>query len=426
MPLGPIKYEYDILVPESNFEWCEGPIKSLGVDLCHRTEDLLKLNYARSLGKIKTALQIWDKIYLTLYGKVTILNSFILSQLVYLMSVLPSPTEEFLIQIHRMIFNFLWSGKPDKIKRNVMILRKSQGGMLVPDISLKNKSLKAAWVQRMSKQEVKWKVFISSKIPINLDLFWKCNLNEYDATQLINNIPNRLVKEIIISWFEYSHHEPCNKISIHNQIIWFNSHVKVDNHTIFIKTLYDQDILYIHQFLDTNGEHLTLVQFEEKHNVHINMLDYYGIITAIPRQWRKKIREQGDTIEVNYTPNNALIALHQKHHVCKLIYSKFIENIHAASIPTGYRKWEAYLTEDLTLADWEQSFTRMYMHMKCSKYLAMQFKILHFILVTKEKLLQWGLAQDDICTFCEEEIETLPHIFVECEVTKLFWSTLYQ
>ena len=58
----------------------------------------------------------------------------------------------------------------------------------------------------------------------------------------------------------------------------------------------------------------------------------------------------------------------------------------------------------------------------------MQFKILHFILVTKEKLLQWGLAQDDIklCTFCEEEIETLPHIFVECEVIKLFWSTMYQ
>ena len=94
MPLGPIKYEYDILAPGSNFEWCEGPIKSLGVDL-------LKLNYARSLGKIKTALQIWDKRYLTLYGKVTILNSFILSQLVYLMSVLPSPTEEFLIQIHK-------------------------------------------------------------------------------------------------------------------------------------------------------------------------------------------------------------------------------------------------------------------------------------------------------------------------------------
>ena len=58
MPLGPIKYEHDILAPESNFEWCEGPITSLGVDHCHRTEDLLKFNYARSIGKIKTALQI--------------------------------------------------------------------------------------------------------------------------------------------------------------------------------------------------------------------------------------------------------------------------------------------------------------------------------------------------------------------------------
>ena len=36
---------------ESNFEWCEGPTHNLGVDICHITEDLTKLNYARSLGK---------------------------------------------------------------------------------------------------------------------------------------------------------------------------------------------------------------------------------------------------------------------------------------------------------------------------------------------------------------------------------------
>ena len=60
----------------------------------------------------------------------------------------------------------------------------------------------------MSKQEAKWKVFVSSKIPINLDLFFTCNLNEYDATPPTNNISNWLVNEIIIYWFEYSHNEP--------------------------------------------------------------------------------------------------------------------------------------------------------------------------------------------------------------------------
>ena len=53
MPLGIIKYQYNKIVPECNFEWTEGPIRSLGVDICHRTEDLLKLNYTKALKKME-------------------------------------------------------------------------------------------------------------------------------------------------------------------------------------------------------------------------------------------------------------------------------------------------------------------------------------------------------------------------------------
>ena len=142
MPLGSIKHEYDILVPESGFEWCEGPIKCIGVDICHITEDLLKLNYARALEKIKAIIQIWDKRYLTLFGKVMILNSFIISQLIYLLSVLPAPPKNTMTQINKYIFEFMWNGKPNKIKRNIMLLAKEHGGMAVPDIMMKNIALK--------------------------------------------------------------------------------------------------------------------------------------------------------------------------------------------------------------------------------------------------------------------------------------------
>ena len=76
-------------------------LKCLGVDICHRTEDLLKLNYARALEKIKAIIQIWDKRYLTLFGKVMILNSFIISQLIYLLSVLPAPPKNTMTQINK-------------------------------------------------------------------------------------------------------------------------------------------------------------------------------------------------------------------------------------------------------------------------------------------------------------------------------------
>ena len=72
---------------------------------------------------------------MTLYGKIIILNSFVISQFVYLMSVLPSPTNEMIIDIEFFLFRYIWNGKPDKIKREFMKMPKAIGGMSVPDIS---------------------------------------------------------------------------------------------------------------------------------------------------------------------------------------------------------------------------------------------------------------------------------------------------
>jgi len=45
---------------------------------------------------------------------------------------------------------------------------------------------------------------------------------------------------------------------------------------------------------------------------------------------------------------------------------------------------------------------------------------------TQEMLFRWGLAETDLCRFCEEEIESLPHILVECEVIKPIWTQIQQ
>jgi len=44
--------------------------------------------------------------------------------------------------------------------------------------------------------------------------------------------------------------------------------------------------------------------------------------------------------------------------------------------------------------------------------------------VISVELLQWNIVESDVCTFCNEQIETLPHLLVECEVVKLFWTDL--
>ena len=99
-----------------------------------------------------------------------------------------------MIQINKYIFEFMWNGKPDKIKRNIMLLAKEHGGMAVPDIMMKNIALKVAWVQRIVTTETKWKSVISTHIPINLDIYWKCNMKENDVHMVTNKFRNTFVK----------------------------------------------------------------------------------------------------------------------------------------------------------------------------------------------------------------------------------------
>ena len=199
-----------------------------------------------------------------------------------------------------------------------MLLAKEHGGMAVPDIMMKNIALKVAWVQRIVTTEAKWKSVISTRIPINLDIFWKCNMNENDVHMVTNKFRNTFVKEIIQSWFDYSYYNP-NIDSLRCQVIWFNSHIQVNNCTIFNKLMYDNGIIYIHQFLDENGEAISIHQIQGRLAIHVDILEYYGIISAIPRPWKRILKAQCRAMKTDYSPK-AFIALEKNNHVCICTY----------------------------------------------------------------------------------------------------------
>jgi len=126
-PLGRIIYNYNKIISECNFQWTEDPINSLGVVICHRTEELIKLNYNKALKKTENLFKIWGRRYLTLYWKVKIIDTFVISQLVYLLSVFHSPPEKMLIQINKVLFEFVWNAKPYKVQRSSMKLPRKKG-----------------------------------------------------------------------------------------------------------------------------------------------------------------------------------------------------------------------------------------------------------------------------------------------------------
>ena len=127
--------------------------------------------------------------------------------------------------------------------------------------------------------------------------------------------------------------------------------------------------------------------------------------------------DTGVQIEYKYNFDKLL---QTKNKICKFV-KNMVNNI-TEKPQNVFDKWDSYFKQDLKYEEWVESLCNMY---KCNKSIELQhfhFKMLHQTLANNETLFKWNLVESDLCTFCNEEIETLYHTYLECEVSKTFWN----
>ena len=60
-------------------------------------------------------------------------------------------------KVNDICFNFIWNFKPDKVKRQTIVLPVDKGGLNMVDFTILVKSLKVAWVKRLCEDDgSKW------------------------------------------------------------------------------------------------------------------------------------------------------------------------------------------------------------------------------------------------------------------------------
>ena len=93
-----------------------------------KKNDLTPIIFYRKLAKIDKILLPWKGKYLSICGKITLINSLVISQFTYLLMVLPTPSDLLFKLYEQKILNFIWNGKPDKIKRAYLYNEYEFGG----------------------------------------------------------------------------------------------------------------------------------------------------------------------------------------------------------------------------------------------------------------------------------------------------------
>ncbi len=78
-----------------------------------------------------------------------------------------------------------------------------------------------------------------------------------------------------------------------SQPLYHNREIKIGGKPVFIKHWFQQGIQFINDVISNQGRVFSWEEFSVEHEVKGDYVTYYGLISAIPKQWLAAIERMG-------------------------------------------------------------------------------------------------------------------------------------
>ena len=382
-------------------------LKITGVFFTYSQEDSTKRNYTENINNIEIMLNIWKQRQLSILGKVQIIKTYGISQIIFVCNMLTVP-QNVIKEAKSIYFKFLWNG-PNKMKELSTVGEIQHGGMRMPHLESIVESLRAVWVKRYeSKNYHPWKEFLIE------------GLKPTGSLNIINRkIPKTVIENSELSQFNEEMITAWNKLQIlpkepediANQILWNNEFItKPNNKTIYYEDLAKLGINNVKDLI-TENKIINVRSINTKEMTWDIKFQLASTIECLPKVWKNcKFSEINE--------NN--LEKYMKKVTTRNFYNKTIEKIRIP--PTS----ECFFSTLLNIpCDTLQEYYGIpFKATIYTKLRSFQFKIIHNILYTNEKLHKIGYSDTSSCTFCKKNTETLLHLFVDCENIRPLWNQI--
>lgn len=411
--LGLNKYSTAAIKTKYKLIWGQSEFKLLGIKFHVDLDKMINMNYVEKIKKLDNSIRYWNRRYVTPLGKITVIKSLLIPSFNHLFISLPNPSADTVKTINKKLYDFLWHG-PAKIKSTVVTKNYSEGGLKMINLEMFIKSLKITWIRRLIMTHGDWQL-----LTINyFDIGKIVNCGKHYTEKIISQIKNKFWKNVLLAFSEFSSSIKNDTEDYSKCPLFYNSNILIGNKSIFLKSWYDKGIRYINDILDENGRILNKATFEKISDMKVNYLHYMGMENAIS----KYLKLNDSSIECLTKVDNPIIPKHV--HIIlinkrgtKLIYEVLTSNNES---PTSQIKWnQRYNIEQ---NDWKFFYSLPFNSIKDTNCQWLQVRILHRILPLNDYLFKLKLNSSPNCTFCNNENETIEHLFWYCNSTQALYS----
>ena len=402
--------------------WETTPLEVLGIKIPNDPNiDIGNINYEKKINHLKTRLALWSYRYLTPYGRVHLVKTEALSQLTYLMTVLPKPSPVLIKSIETIIFNFIWGNKKDKIKRATLKSKYKHGGLQVPDIDCRADSLKLTWIKKYVDNDLNtsWKNVVKPifSLPNNLNIF-ECNMS---PEVIHRKIKSAFWREVLLAWNVIKRPEEA-KLSgkaVLSQVLYLNANIKLELSGVFEWRLMERNnVVRIGNLYNTQTRSMyTARELISKYGFH--PLSALALLTSIPNEWKQILIADKPTIFQNYSEE--LFELESASHVAKWAYHKLFKSCVEPDISQS--KWARELNLSVDM-QWTEVYDALYKTTDDVAIRWLQLRLIHRILPANKRLKIFGIVESNECHHCPAVPESLLHVFWECKVVQTFWRDM--
>lgn len=393
------------------FVWSNGPVKILGLKIDCNPKIMNSMNLEDIFVKMENVCEQWCYRNLTLMGKVTIINSLCASLFVYCLSVLPRLPWVFFDKFTAIIRRFLWNGGRPKIALEKLYTPKEMGGLKLTNLMKKDIALKTQWVA-ICKDNFSIRNIANQFLPaIGQDL-WFCN---FSSDHVIHFMEESFWRDVAYSWAQSYYFMPSNVSQIIAQSLWFNSHILINKRVVFYEKAYQAGVMFLYNIWNpVQNNFPSYQQFCDLYGDDtISFLQYYALISAVPRVWVGEIKSTHFILE-------------DYRYVYESFEGKMTATVYNRSIDCNtllsplWNKWNTKLNIDMDIQCFLDNFSHIYKMTKSTKLRDFQFRFLHRIIFCSKTLFDWKLVDSPRCTFCQDHYETVEHLFFYCPFTARF------
>ena len=396
----------------------------------HITHSSIRISWPFQIDKC------WQRRNLSLYGKILICKTFLLSQISYTIQALVPPVK-IINAIDLLLFKFIWQKKHsnkkafEKIKRKVICQPIEKGGLGMISIKSQTKLFHLKWIKNAiefkatnEKEHGMTDCIFKGLGGFNYFLSFSSRLEETDLPQNMT----RFWKSVVITWSAFKYNEEAaetdNLENLLSQSLFFNKNISYKGKQLFFHKWVRSDVKYVFQFME-QGRWSSKSEVEEKINRYPNLhFEYYALINGIPSRWKDVITSQAEGLSSHHNINildvmrsNLSKSLKLLDHSNNILRQKLEgEN----SEICGRNFWKRKNNYDIN-----PNFKMAKLATKESRLRLLHFKILHNIYPSNILLKKMGIKDSDLCEFCNER-DIIEHMFINCKLLNGFWADVFQ